>query len=627
MVTLSKKTGVIILAVLTFLSALTFASCNKKTEEKAELSTTLTVDDSFVGKRTIVLTFPQSVIKTGSDAEANLEKVVQKYCPNALTPSKGYSDGRIQYSFELSFESKQEYIEKTSRILGSQTLVSFSHPNTIMTQGWKLEENFTSEQLITDWISSGAKNENFGGLDLDVEESSTTVTLNDDTQTSEPFISVNCLDGYPLQRIRIETVKKKGDYDDSAVYYDRTIIFTIAQSTFDSDSTNIKKYFTENTPTASSAEWPISNNSYNYTVKFRNIDQSQLRSYTQKLLHTEYGEAEYMDKSLGSTILAEQNSYNEELDFSNYIGNNSTNVPIEYVYSVSGNTELSECQLYENGAWRVADDYIEGNTYGKLSAIGYSGSYMKLRINDGKQYKATSVEIETVPLAGEDMRKTITLRYDRTSGGDEASDYAKSYMEHLGFGAVQSVINDECTCTYTASGSAEALNETFTKIFSGKSASKLTSEGQFMSLRTIKHYKDHLDLSSIVIGKNAETPVYYKIAAQSGDIVKSFSYRSEEINEQADLSSSVDGAVSMQIKGTEFDVEFNVTSPNMSDIIFFSIISGIIVIIAVILIFIVKNKPLPSPALGGGSTDSGLPGSKSTLAKSREHKPVIKKKP
>ena len=193
---MSKKISAIILAAIIALSMLVLASCNQKTEEKVDISTTLTVDDSFVGKRTMVMTFPQSVIKTGSDAETNLEKVVQKYCPNALTPSKGYSDGKIQYSFELAFESKQEYIEKTSRILGAQSLVSFSHPNTIMTQGCKLEENFKSEQLLTDWISQGAKTEGFGGLEFKVEEKATSVSLNDDTQRSEPVISVNCLEGY-----------------------------------------------------------------------------------------------------------------------------------------------------------------------------------------------------------------------------------------------------------------------------------------------------------------------------------------------------------------------------------------------------------------------------------------------
>ena len=147
-----------------------------------------------------------------------------------------------------------------------------------------------------------------------------------------------------------------------------------------------------------------------------------------------------------------------------------------------------------------------------------------------------------------------------------------------------------------------------------------------MTLRTMKHYKDHLDLASVVIGKNSETPVIYKIATQSGDILKSFSYSSETASDKSDLAKNEDGTVSMQLNGTELEIEFNVTSPNMSDIIFFSIISGIFVLIAVILILILRNKPLPAAALGGGSTGQGLPGSKSGLAAVKKQNGTIKKK-
>ncbi len=622
----TNRIRILLLTFITVLSLLVLPSCNKQEPEKVDIQTTLSLSDSFSGKRTIVMTFPQSVIKTGSDSETELEKVVQKYCPNALTPSKGYVDGKVQYSFELAFNSRQEYIEKTSEILGSQAMVSFSHPNTVMTKGWKIEENFQSKSLLTDWIANGADSEGFGGLDLDTDETKTTVFLNDDAQTSPPVISVNCLDGYPIQKIHIETIKKKGNYDNSVTYYDRTVVFTVSQSTYESDSTKIDDYFASVTPSAAKSERPFSNNSYNYTIVFKDLSQTELRSYTQKLLHTEYGEVDYLDKDAGSTVLAEQNSYNEELDFSNYIGNNGTNVPIEYVYSVSGTTELGECQLYEDGTWRIADDFLDNNQYGKVSAIKYDGSYMKLRINDGKQYTANSIEIEAVPLEGDNLRKTITFKFDKGAAGDEASDYAKSYIESLGYGALKEFIDTGYICTYTSSGTPDTLNETFTKILSGKNTYKLSSEGKFMTLRTLKQYTEHLDLSSVILGKNSETPVYYKLSAQGGDIVKAFSYNSAEGSEQADLSKIKDGSVSMQIKGTKIDLLYNVTSPNVSDIIFFSVISGIIVLISIAMIFILKGKKLPAAALGGGSRGTGLPGSDSKLATRTKKTSLNKKK-
>ena len=628
MIALSKniRIRISILTLLAVISVLFLPSCKKQEPENVDLQTTLSLSENFSGKRTIVMTFPQSVIKTGSDAETNLEKVVQKYCPNALTPSKGYVDGKIQYSFEMTFKSRQEYIEQTSDILGQQTMVGFSHPNTVMTKGWKIEENFSSIQLLRDWIANGAASEGFEGLSFDTSETKTTVMLNDDTQTSEPVISVNCLDGYPIQRIHIETVKKKGNFNDAETYYDRKVIFTISQSTFDSVHDEIKNYFASVTPDNATAEWPISNNSYNYTVTFRDINKTELRSYTQKLLHTEYGEVEYLGKAEGSTVLAEQNSYNEELDFSNYIGNNGTNVPVEYVYSVNSGTELSECQLYENGTWRIADDFLENNQYGKVSAIKYNGSYMKLRINDGKQYTASSIEIDAVPLEDNNIRKTVTFRFEKGAAGDEAADYARSYIESLGYGALKDFVDTGYICTYSASGTPENMNEIFTRIFSAKCTSKYSSESKFMTLRTTKHYSDHLDLSSVIIGKNAETPVYFKLSPRDSDIVKSFSFNSEDFNEQADLTKVDNGSISVQLKGVSVDIEYNVTSPNMSDIIFFSVVSGIIVLIAIAMILVARNRKLPAAALGSGRSSSGLPGSNNKLATRKSTISLRKKK-
>ncbi len=623
MITLKKYLRTFFLLTAALFTVLLLTSCRNEPPEKADIQTTLSVDNSFAGKRTIVLTFPQSVIQAGSEAETNLEKVIQKHCPNTLTPSKGYYDGKIQYSFEMSFESAHEYLTKTSEIIGMQTVVTFSNPHNVMTQGWKLEENFQSSQLLLNWISSGTKSEGFAGLDFEAEETKTTVSLNDEVRNTTPMIAVNCLDGHPIQRIKLITVKEKG-------VYDRSIIFTISQSTFESIEKEIKDYFSSVTDKAAiSAQWQLNtNSSYDYTVKFNDVTLQELTGYTNKLLNTVYGDIEYTDKGTGSTVLAEQNAYSETLDFSNYIGNNSTNVPVEYTYSVSGTTELSECQLYENGEWRIASDFLEDNQYSKVSSFKYNGSLMKLRINDGKQYTASSIEIESVPLEDDKLQKTLTIKYDRGAGGDEAAKYAKDYIDGLGYGAVLSVIDNDCICTYTTSGTPETLNDIFTRLLSSKNTAKYSSEGQFMSLRTMRHYQDHLDLSALLIGTNAETPVYYRVATQGGDLIKEFGYHSDDRSEQSGLQTVRDGFVLLQLHGTDVDVKFNVTSPNIGDIVFFSVISGILVLIAVITIFILRSRQPAPPSLGGGSSSKASlgGGSGDTMTVRRKPTTNLKKK-
>ncbi len=610
--------------IITVLSLFILASCNTAEPEKADISTTLEVDSSFSGSRTVVVTFPKSIIDPGTDSESNLDKVVQKYCPDSMNYAKNISDGKIVYSFILKFESAHEYTEKTTEITGSQTVVSFSNPDTVMTSGWKLDESFHSSQLL-EWISQGAEEEGFEGFDFDMEETSTKAAYLDDVQDTSPDISVNALTGYPVQKITMTTVNQK-------TVLDRTIVFTISQSTFDKLGDKISDYFAGVTDkAASSAEWLLENNAYNYTVKFNDVTMQELEGYTNKLLSTVYGEVSYADKSTGSTALAEQNSYNETLDFSNYIGNSNENVPIEYTYSVDGSTELSECQLYKDGEWVAATDLLDSNKYGKVSAIKSSDSLIKLRINDGKQYTASSIEVTATPLDDNKLQKSITFKYDIATGGNEASDYTTSYFSKLNKGAVQSVDGGKNTCTVTFSGTSEEINSQIAAIFGEKNLVKSSNETQFMTLRTLRHFSDHIDFSSLIVGKNVDTPIYYYVTTQSGDIIKSFKYEyhdpeTGDLNEtSSDTVPDENSTVQLQLANADIDVMFDVTSPNISDIIFCTFISSLIVLVSIAMIFVFRSRKLPAEALGSGDKKAALPEAKNKLAVREKKKTSVSK--
>ena len=73
---LAKSRALALLLII--MSVLLFASCSPKKVESADICTTLSIDSSFSGARTIVLTFPESIVAQGSDGEANLDKVVDQ---------------------------------------------------------------------------------------------------------------------------------------------------------------------------------------------------------------------------------------------------------------------------------------------------------------------------------------------------------------------------------------------------------------------------------------------------------------------------------------------------------------------------------------------------------------------
>ena len=612
---MSKKLRIIALTLIISVVFL-LPSCRPATKESVDISTTLSLDDSFSGSRTIVLTFPQSVVEQGSDMESNLDKVVQKYCPDSMNYAKNSTDGKISYSFNLKFESKYEYEEKTSDICASKTVVSFSNPSTVMARGWKIEESFQSSELIS-WIKDGAEKESFPGFDFETSETQTNVILNGDIQSSQPMIHVNCLDGSPVQKIQIKTVNQKS-------VFDRTIAFTVSQSTFDSLKDSITDYFSNATDkAAASADWILENNSYIYTVRFNDVTMKELSGYTNKLLNTVYGEVSYRDKSVGSTALAEQNSYTETLDFSSYIGNDKGNVPIEYTYSVDGSSELSECQIYDGSEWKPAIDLLDTNQYGHVSAIKSTSSYIQLRINDGKQYTASSIDVISTPLEDNKLKKSIVFKYDIATGGNEASDYTKEYFQNLNIGAVQSVEGGKNTCTVTFSGTPEELNAKLPSIFGDKNIVKYSSQNQFMMLRTMKHFSDYIDFSSLIIGKNVDTPVYYSLAAENGDIIKTLRFTVKDPETSAatetvsDLSRNENGIVSMQLTAPDAAIEFDISTPNVTEIIFCSVLAFIAILISVVLIFVFRSRK-SYIGLGSGGSASGLPGGSKELSVKNE---------
>ena len=600
--------------IIAVLSIMIFSACNKSEPENVTLETALSVNSSFSGKRTIVCKFPRSIIPANSQQETNLDKVIQKYCPDSLDYTKNISDDSFSYSFQLKFSSATDYIDKVDDITGLQAAVSFSNPDTILTSGWKIEENFESSQLLN-WIYDGAKQENLDGFDFKVKEIKTTAALNDDIHTSEPIISVNNLSGYPIEKIQIDTLNKKNSV------YDRTFVFTISQTTFDKLGDKVSDYFKSITDnSASSAEWLLENNSYLYTVKFTDVSLKELEGYTNKLLSSVYSDIAYEDKSTGSTPLAEQNCFYETLDFSNYVGNNNGNVPVEYTYSASGSSELGECMIYKDYEWQPATDLLSENIYGKKVAIKNSDSLLQLKITDGKQYIASSIDIKVTSPDNDTIQKSITFRYDIATGGNEASDYTKSYFDSLNIGAIQSVENAQNICTITFSGTDNEINSVISTIFGSNNSISHSTYNPSMTLRTVKQFTDHIDFSSMLTGKNTDTPVNYYVTTQGGDILKSFTAENNSNSEtsapenQTSMTDDGNGTYCISLNNAVTDIKFDISVPNTADIIIFSIFAVLLIAAAIAVIFILKNKKTVT-SLPQSEQNKAFPNKSNKLAK------------
>lgn len=613
-----KKAVPVILALLVMII---LCSCSKKEPEFVDYMTNLSITPDFSGSRTIKLTYPSSVIDPKSELAESFEAVIRKNCPSSMTYTSQKADDKLIYTFTLSFSSISDYRSKLTELLGNEPSVIFSNSNTVLAKGWRIDEDFQSSQLMK-WINNSAKNDGVEIPEHKIQELDTKVAFNGESITSDPVISINKRSGSPIEKISITTLNKTTATES---LYDRTITFDITQKTFDSLGDKVKQYFSSVTEESAYTEWNLEKEHYFYTVKFKNITLKQLEGYTNRLLSTVYGDITYIDKTVGSTALAYQNSYCESLDFSGYVGPDNSDVPVEYTYSLSNNSKLDECRIYSDMKWESAANLLETNNPGKIVALYNQSPSITLMINDGKQYVPESIDISVTPLDNNNISKSIAFIYDISKNGYEATDYTASYFERLGIIAQKTVDGGNSVCTVNFSGSDSEINVKLTDIFGDANIIISKSEIPFMTLRTKKIIDDTVDLSSLLVGENIDTPVNYIVQPADGELAESLTLQYIDSEDKVECEPDKNGRYSFTISNTEAKLSFVVSAPNIADIIIFCIIGMILVLTAVGIMLYMRSRVKNTPELPASESRPVLnEGKKRTSAIIRRKKPEEK---
>ena len=617
-----KKSAIVIISLFMIII---LCSCSKKEMENVQIVTNLNIAEDFSGSRTIIVSYPESVFAPDSETAESLEAAVRKNCPSSMTYSRKTYDDRTEYTYVLAFSSISDYRSKLSEFLGNEPSVVFSNSNSVLTKGWRIKEDFESGQLIG-WIKKCAKNESVDFPDYKTEERTTTVTFKNQTESCGKIISVNKRSGSPMEKISITTVNKTTATES---LFDRTISFMMTQKTFDALGDKVKQYFNSVTDESAQTEWNLENEHYIYTVIYEDINLKQLEGYTNRLFSSVYGDITYVDKTVGSTALAYQNSYTETMDFSAYVGPGNEDVLVEYTYSLSGNSKLDECRIYNDLKWTAATDLMETNNPGKIAAVYSSAASLTLRINDGKQYVPESVDISVTPLENNNIRKAISFIYDISKNGYEATDYTASYFEQEGLSAEKTVEDGNSVCTVSVSGSAEEINVKLTDIFGDANIITADSEVPFMTLRTKKITEDTVDLSSILVGDNIDTPINYFVIPSEGEMAEELTLQYADSEDVVICEPDKDNVYTFRLSSTQAKLRSVVSAPNVADIIIFCIIGIIMILTATGFILYFRSRIHSSPELDEGERKARLGQEKrksKTLARVEKKQDEMKEK-
>ena len=120
----------------------------------ANMSTTIELDgDKFSGTRVMDVTFDVDELTTRLPGGlSELDGLIDTAIPNELKYSHEVENDKAVYKFTLSFDSKQDYINKLKNLLsGKAPEVTFSYSTGAFTRGVTYNENFESRELFS-WL-------------------------------------------------------------------------------------------------------------------------------------------------------------------------------------------------------------------------------------------------------------------------------------------------------------------------------------------------------------------------------------------------------------------------------------------------------------------------------------------
>ncbi len=300
----------------------------------ANMATDITLDgEKFSGTRVMSVTFDMDELMThlpGGVEELN--GLIDTAIPSQLTYSYDVDDDDAVYKFTLSFDSKQDYIDKLKNLLSAKAPeVTFSYSTGAFTRGVTYQENFESRELfawldkvITDngltrtvqhyssdsfWNQTGVK------INLDGEEYSCVggkVDVSSGGQSVVTEISI------------ATTLKATGDIE-------RTMLITVP-STVDKKQLNlIEGYLNDTIPDSGRWSRRTRSSSIIYTIEFTAGSAAKLQTYMEKLLNSTDVAVAFDNTQDSTQPLAQTSEFNEALDFSYFGGEDKVNV----TYAVS----------------------------------------------------------------------------------------------------------------------------------------------------------------------------------------------------------------------------------------------------------------------------------------------------
>jgi len=564
---LMKRKKCLPLLLLMFLLALVLAGC------ASPLETELSVDRGFSGKRVMSCTFSQRQLNaTGM----TLSQLLKKSCPKELSWSVSPADNGEHCTLTLNFSSQQEYVRKVTSLLNAGTrrdpdykrtpFVLYSTPDTVLTSGCRLREDFTSADLL-EWLIDAFDDASGHPSGIVFEFTKNEVV----TDSGQPvavskFVDLNSLSAEAVSRIEIETQQK----DDSDTF-SRVIRIVFPQHTVNTLGTSLTNFLRDSLPQGANSVWSEKDGEQIYTAIFPDSDLASLQKATRSFFHSDQSSLQETQLNESSSPTVNSRALEESIDLSGFFSPGS-NTEVRYLFTANSYTHLEQGSVYGTGAWVKSDKISDHRVF------SYEGkeNVVRLRLVLSETHLIDSVNVSMKQNNDGTFSREMAFVFE-TEKSHDGAEYCRQYFNSISTTSATAAVSqkgDLETCTLSMQGTTSELTGICSKLFGQKNVISFAETQSTFSLKNYLLFRDDIVLSSLLGGANQPTPLNYTLTLTAKEAARLPSLEYTEYGRQRTLKASDGtGVFSFSIPSADTSVAYDGSSYNIGGVIVLILLS------------------------------------------------------
>lgn len=555
--------------IIIIMSMLVLTSCSG---DVAKVESVLEIDSSFCGHRSITIKYPLSCDVDELEQKLSSENPLADI-ENARFEYLGVQQDGYTFFVDVSFSSRDEYKTRMTQLVGRDVSVYLSQPNTVFASGTRMTEDFDVSDIISWIVNISQENSDTSAVGFDYSANS--VVINSELFSTGSTTDIYQLDGKPINSISIETTNQKDGT------YDRSITFSIPNSTYNTLTGSIESYFSRITADgADYAGWTGKGSSWEYQVIYKSVDIDTMAKNTAMLLCTDSEYAFYGDKNNSGTPLSEGLTFEESFDTFGYIGTDSGGVKLEYKYALPTKTTHGDGTLLDFGKWTAVGVWEDG-----VYTLQPESDHIDIRIPDGIQYTINGIRFNLDVVDNNSFVRTTEFLYSKTQGYD-GMNFAKRYFLKKGAQVECTQDDDNLICKVTCSGTAAEITDQLVDYFGSGNYMSYTSHNSPLSLSTKTKMTEYVNLGYMLNSINANRPISYTVSSDCNENIVSLVCDKSDAN-YSELGNSV---LTVELSSGIETIVYEGNIPNTVNIIIYSVVCTLMLSATVVIVVLMMIK-------------------------------------